>query len=149
MKKFNQNKIQADGVSESNSRLTVLKKTTKKHQTTAIIAIFSLIVLHFVSQFFFFGAGSSTIENSSVSVEPVAIENQQIAEVKIEKETAEVKVKKEIKDLDVVTTPKTIEPIAKPQPKAATLSRPLVKRKEPRETRAERLRRVERSLTGI
>ena len=151
MKRFNQNPIQASegGSSESNIRPSLLNKPAPRHYTRAGAAIFVIIILHFVSQFIFLQSEKTApkteaINHQSVEIQPEAEirpENNQIAE--IETESAAKKPRS-------VTKPKTVPPVVQPEPTSAP-SRAVIKKKEPRggESRAERLRRAERLLTGV
>lgn len=111
-------------------------------------AVFALVVLHFVSQFVFFRNEKKLcpIENSMTA--------------------AQIESKYEAKTLEVVNIPETgivAPPLAASkaatrrnvQPETRTPAtpqqqrKPAIRKKEFRETRAERLRRVERILTGV
>lgn len=143
MKKFNQNKIRANRVSKSNTQTLFLSKATRKHNTLAIAAIFFLIVLHFVSQFTFFKADNFKVENPQAEKPFLAIEkaeNEQIAEIKI---------RDEAKNPDIAATANPTTTVVQPKPKITPPARIMIKKKEPRESRAERLRRAERILTGV
>jgi cytoskeletal protein RodZ len=141
MKKFNQNQKQTSNIGESNIRPSVLSKLTRRNNTIAGAAILAVIVLHFVSQFVFFQG-----ENPAPKIEAI---NQPIAEIKSENApVAEIKTESEAKKPEIADAPDAIPPIVQPEPKNAP-SRVVIKKKESRESRAERLRRAERILTGI
>ena len=129
-KRFHHNQIQADEAAKSHFRLSFLSKLTQRFPAkVGGAAISALIVLHFVSQFIFF-------QNENISPKT---ENEQIVEIKPEYEPAKP---------DVVIIPKSTAPIiAQPERKAAPFRK--VAKKKPRgESKAERLRRAERLLTG-
>ena len=134
-KRFHHNQIQANEASESHIRLSFLSKLTQRFP--AIIggaAISALIVLHFVSQFIFFQ--NENVQNENISPKT---ENEQIVEIKPEYEPAKP---------DIVTIPKPTAPIvAQPERKTAPI-RKVAKKKQRGESKAERLRRAERLLTG-
>ena len=133
-KRFHHNQMQAED-SKSHFRLSFLSKLTQKFPAkVGGAAISALIVLHFVSQFIFFQ--NEDVQNENISPKT---ENEQIVEIKPEYEPAKP---------DVVTIPKPTAPIiAQPERKAASFRK--VAKKKPRgESKAERLRRAERLLTG-
>lgn len=74
--------------------------------------------------------------------------NQRSVEIQPEIETAaEIKTESEAPKPDVADASETEAPVVQPEPKIVP-SR-VVRKKEPRESRTERLRRAERILTGI
>jgi hypothetical protein len=134
-KRFHHNLIQAEEDSKSHFRLSFLSKLTQRFPAkVGGAAISALIVLHFVSQFIFFQ--NEDVQNENISPKT---ENEQIVEIKPEYEPAKP---------DIVTIPKPTAPIiAQPERKAAPFRK--VAKKKPRgESKAERLRRAERLLTG-
>jgi len=140
MKRFNQNRRQANNAGESDVRSSFLSKPAQRHYTKIGAAILAVIVLHFVSQFVFFQS-----EKPAPKIEAV---NQPSVEIKTENEPiAEIKIESEAIKTDVAEAPEAAQPIVQPEPKNAP-SR-IVRKKESRESRAERLRRAERILTGI
>ena len=134
-KRFHHNQIRADETAKPHIRLSFLSKLTQRFPAkVGGAAISALIVLHFVSQFIFF-------QNENVQDENISpkIENGQIVEIKPEYESAKP---------DVVTIPKPTAPIiAQPERKTAPF-RKVAKKKQRGESKAERLRRAERLLTG-
>ena len=137
MKNFNQKEFAPEANGQQNA--SPLRKALQNTNAIAIAGIFILIVLHFVSQFTIFKV--ETAQNAPVRAEIVpAPENQQVAEIKVVEET---------KNLEAVETVERVTPVvAQPKSKPAPV-RVSPKKKEPRETRAERLRRAERILTGV
>jgi hypothetical protein len=101
---------------------------------TAIIAI---IILHFVSQFTFFQ--SENLEADKISPKSLEIKNQY-----------------ETKKPDIATIPEIVPPVERDdeqlEPKAAAkqpvVRQTVVRKKESRESKSERLRRLEKVLTG-
>lgn len=117
-------------------------KTTKWYirPSIAAAAIIAVVFSHFaVSQFIFF-------ENEKDSV---------IGEA-VNKQTVENKTESDAKKPDVAVAPKnnaSVSFIARPQeiaPEQTTVKQTVIKKKQaPRESRAERLRRAEKLLTGV
>jgi len=134
MKRINQRQIQVKKVGESNIRSSFLSKPAQRRYARAVTAIFAIIVLHFVSNFVFFQSENLRSEQTSLKTE-----NAQSAEIKTEYETS---------NLGAKTIPASVSPIV-PEPRSVAPSRRTTKKKESRETTAERLRRAEKILTGI
>lgn len=141
MKRFNQNEIRAnDG--ESNIQAQRPRKSAQWHYTAAGAAILVIIILHFVSQFMFFQS-----EKASQEIEAI---NHRSVEIKPEIETGGSETEAAAKKPEVADIPNAeAAPVAQPQSKPAPPTRVVIKKKESRESRAERLRRAEKFLTGI
>jgi type IV secretory pathway VirB10-like protein len=141
MKIFNQNQRRANEAGEANIRPSVWRKLTRRNNTIAGAAILAVIVLHFVSQFIFFPSQKPAPEIEAMSRQSVEIkaENEPVAEIEIESEP---------KKPEIVTMPEKAPPNAQPEIRIAP-SQTLIRKKEPRESKAERLRRAERLLTGV
>lgn len=131
-KRFCENCTQAEPFTKQSLRSVLLSKLPKKQPTKLGAAIFALIVLHFLSQFVFFRGEIKTPQ----------IENEQSVEIKTE---YKAKMPEEIKMPDA-----DIPKVAKPKIETSAPARKTAVRKkeEQRESRAERLRRAERFLTG-
>ena len=144
MNRFNQNQIQAKKVGELNAQLSFFNNRTRKHYSKAGAAILAIIILHFVSQFTFLQNENFESERVSAKVEDLR-NNKQDNEQNVEIET-----QYEVKDSGVMQTPvlNDVPPTARHKSEIAP-SRTVIKKKEPRESRTERLRRAERILTGI
>lgn len=142
MKRFNQNQAQANKAVEQNIRPFVLRKLTRRNQTIAGAAILAIIVLHFVSQFIFFQSEKPSPEIEAISRQSVEIESENDPNLEIEIES-------EAEKPDVVTMPEKAPPNVQPEPKIAPPQPTLIRKKEPRASKAERLRRAERLLTGV
>lgn len=128
-------------------RLSFLRKLTPNHYTIAGAAIFAIIVLHFVFQFTFIQ--SENFRSALISIQPEPIREKSL-EIKIEENTSKLdknikKVDGNVSKIETINSPKTVAP---QQPKIIP-SKTVVEKKEPRETRAERLRRAEKILTGV
>ena len=136
MKRFDQNQRQTSEASESHIRPSFLNELAQKHRNKFGAAIFAIIALHFISQFVFFQSDNSQIEENLPK-----IENEQTVEIKTENQPSEP---------DIVAKPETTAAptIVQPERKIAP-PQTLIKKKEPRESRAERLRRAEKLLTGV
>ncbi|MDQ4122465.1 MAG: hypothetical protein M3209_13585 [Acidobacteriota bacterium] len=134
---FNQNQLSADEVVKSRFRLSFFNKLRQRFSAkVGGAAILALIVLHFVSQFIFFQN-----ENAPNEITPPEIENKQIVEIKPESEPAKP---------SYVTTPEPVTaPRSAPQERKPAPSPKVTKKKLPRESKAERLRRTEKILTGV
>ena len=140
MKKYNQNTNQLNEDGKSNVQPPFISKPTRKLYIKAGAAIFAIIILHFVSQFIFIQNEKHESEITSAATE---IE-QSSESIK----STEIKTEDKTKTSEIVKAPVTAAPIVQPETKIAP-SRTVIKKKEPRESRAERLRRAERILTGV
>jgi type IV secretory pathway VirB10-like protein len=144
MKKYNQNTKQPNKIGKANTRSPFLSKSKRRLYIKAGAAIFAIIILHFVSQFIF-------IQNEKLEIEvtSAATENEQSVESIENIKSIEIKPPEdEAKTSEIVRAPVPVMPVAKPETTVAP-SRSVIKKKEPRESRAERLRRAERILTGV
>ena len=102
--------------------------------------IFTVLILHFtVTQFFFYEEGVQDFSVNELTVEQPAI-------IKPENEAEKVEV---INITDAVSTPVKPEPKIEARREIEKETETVNRKKASRETRAERLRRVERILTGI
>jgi type IV secretory pathway VirB10-like protein len=141
MKRFNPNEIHAGGARESNIRPSLSIKPNQRHYTKGIAAIFAVIILHFVSQFIFLQSEKTALETEAI--------NHQSVEIKPESEPArEIETESAATETETVTRPSAVQPVVQPEPKIEP-ARVVIKKKEPRESRTERLRRAERLLTGV
>jgi type IV secretory pathway VirB10-like protein len=148
MKGFKQNRRRANEAGESNARPAFLSKPAQRNYTKIGAAILMVIVLHFVSQFVFFRDEKPAPQLEAVTSPSVEIKADDVPAVEIETES-------EAKTADVAEAPNdndaeapdAAQPGVQPEPRNAP-SR-IVRKKESRESRAERLRRAERILTGI
>ncbi|HEX8639417.1 MAG TPA: hypothetical protein VF692_15210 [Pyrinomonadaceae bacterium] len=94
-----------------------------------------MIVLHFVSQFIFFP--SEKFQNDVTSVKTKA------------EESVKIKAEYDTSSSDIKATAVSAPPVVPPKPKIVAPPLKIIKKKEPaRESRAERLRRAEKILTG-
>jgi serine/threonine protein kinase len=134
-RRINRNLIQADEIGKSDIGSLFSSKLVQRHRTIAGATIFAVIIILFISQFIFFQS-----ENHQNEIISAQIENEQSGEVKTEYEA---------RKLDIVTMPvPPVKPIVKREPRTAP-SRTVIKKKELRKSKAERLRRAERILTGV
>ena len=144
MKKYNQNTKQPNKIGKSNTQSPFLSKSKRRLYIKAGAAIFAIVILHFVSQFIF-------IQNEKLEIEvtSAATENEQSVESIENIKSIEIKpLEDEAKTSEIVKAPVPVPPIVQPETKIAP-SRMIIKKKEPRESRAERLRRAEKILTGV
>lgn len=140
MKKHNQNTNQSNEAGKSNLQPPFISKPSRKLYIKAGTAIFAIIILHFVSQFIFIQNEKLESELTSAVTEPErSVESIDSNEIKTEAKT---------RTSEIIKAPVPAAPILQPETKIAP-SRTAIKKKEPRESRAERLRRAERILTGI
>jgi hypothetical protein len=135
-------------------------KTDKNHksyvQHTLIgTAIFSIIILHFVWQFAFFQNAELRSEKitppnlankTNVAAEINAVEVKTNAEVKAVEGKTEQAAKKPERVKAAAAVP--VAPVIRAEPKIAP-AKMIIKKKEFRESTAERLRRAEKLLTGV
>ena len=135
---------------EFNSKQTPPNKAEKQHLQSSFVgklrekfptklgaAVFALIVLHFAAQSILFRS-----EN-----EFPKIENESIVEI-------ETKYDVETPDVEKMSesfVPSAIPASAQPEPRIVkpSVQKATIKKKEPAESKAERLRRAERILTGV
>jgi hypothetical protein len=144
MNGFKQNQIQTRKVGESNTRLSFFSNRTRKRYSKAGAAILAIIILHFVSQFIF-------LQNENYESERVSAKNEDIRDNKQNNEqNVEIKTEYEARDSGIIQmpVPAAVPPTFRRKPETAP-SQTVIKKKEPRESRAERLRRAERILTGV
>ena len=144
MNRYKQNQIQANKVDESNIRSSFLRKPMRKHYSKAGAAILAIIILHFVSQFIFLQ--NENYESEQVSAKTEGIRNNE----QNNEQNVEVKTEYEARDSGIIQTPVpvAVPPTARRKPEIAPLQK-IINKKEPRESRTERLRRAERILTGV
>lgn len=126
-----------------------LKKIARKHYIIVGAAILVITVTHFVLQLSF-------IQTKNLQVtEDLQVIETPIENVKLDKQTVDNKeeefVAKEykVKKTKEITAPKTVKPIVRRQPETAPPLRILSGKKVNRESRAARLRRAEKILTGV
>ncbi len=131
-KKFNQNQLQIDKVRKLRAQPVI---------TGA--AIFAIIVVHFVSQTSFFQNENFISKQNSPK-----IENEQSTETKTQYEAKSLDVKPMPDKATLKTAPEKATPSVSPKPKIVP-SNAVIKKREPGESKAERLRRAERILTGV
>lgn len=143
--RFSQKQRQSNEPVSQPARLSFFSKLAQRFPAkVGGAAISALIVLHFVSQFIFFQNENvqDEIAPPKIEIEQV-VENEQFVEMKPEYVPAKP---------DAVTMsskPHVAPPAAAlPGRKAAPLPK-TVKKKQPRESRAARLRRAEKILTGV
>ncbi|HEX9961887.1 MAG TPA: hypothetical protein VGB00_13210 [Pyrinomonadaceae bacterium] len=141
MKRFNQNQSQAFEAVEAAIRPSVLRKLTRRNQTIAGAAILAIIVLHFAAQFIFFQSEKPSPEIEAISRQSVEIEAEN-------EPNPEIEIESEAEKPDVVTMPEKAPANVQPEPRIAP-TQTLIRKKEPRQSKAERLRRAERLLTGV
>ncbi len=132
---INRNLIQADEIDKSDIGSSFSSLLVQRHQTIAGATIFAIIIILFISQFIFFQS-----ENHQNEIISAKIENEQ---------SDEVKTGYEARELDIVTMPvPPVKPIVKREPRTVPV-RTVIKKKELRNSKAGRLRRAERILTGV
>ncbi len=142
MKRFNQNQIQTTRFGELKIRPSFLSKPTRKHYSKAGAAILAIIILHFVSQFIFFQSEKFESERTSAKTENERNNEQN------DEQDVEIKTEYDARNSAIVTTSAPVPSTVQRDTKIAP-SRSVIKKKEQRESRAERLRRAERILTGV
>lgn len=128
-------------------RLSFLSKLTLNHYTIAGAAIFAIIVLHFVFQFAFIQR--ENFRSALISIQPEPLKEKSV-EIRIEENSSKLDVNTNKADenkskIDTISSSETVAP----QQSEIVPSKTVVKKKETRETRAERLRRAEKVLTGV
>ncbi|HLM03031.1 MAG TPA: hypothetical protein VK400_18415 [Pyrinomonadaceae bacterium] len=144
MKRFKPDELGASG-GESNIRPSFTGKSAQRRYSKAVAAIFAVIVLHFVSQLIFFQDEKISLKTDAVSHRSVEIEfENELPRAEIKTESAAAAKKPEAE-----TMPETVSPVVQPGEQKSAASRVLIKKKETRESKAERLRRAEKILTGI
>lgn len=145
MNKFKKTITPEKAANKSQARLLFINNLVRRRRTEAGAGILALVALHFVSQFIFFP------EENFLSRQTVLEEKtEQTIVVKNEPSAAQRDV--EVKNAAVEPQP-VAERIALPEPKtaAALTAKKKIEAREPKvthESKAERLRRAERLLTG-
>ena len=146
MNRFMQNQIRANKIGELNNQLSLSMKAARKYYSKAGAAILAIIILHFVSQITFLRNENLVSERASAKTENKQ-NNEQINE-HINEQSVEIKPEYEAKDSRILKAPAPLVPSNVQRNTENVPQRLAVKKKEPRESRAERLRRAERILTG-
>lgn len=127
---------------------SILKKIARKHYIIVGAAILVITVTHFVLQLSFIQTKNLQITEDlqvvETPVENVKLDKQPVGN-KVEEFVAKEYKTTKIKD---ITAPKIVKPAARRQPEIAP-PRILSKKKVNRESRAARLRRAEKILTGV
>jgi outer membrane biosynthesis protein TonB len=124
-----------------------LFKKSGKYYVMIGLFIMTIAVAHFALQMIFIQKENLQAVETAVEVEkniePNIEKNSPVKQV-VEIEPEQVEVKK----VEVITIPEYVKPAPRQQKEAVHAPKP-VRKKEVRETRAERLRRAERILTGV
>lgn len=141
MKKFNQHQIQAIETGEARTQKAFFGKSGQKHKVKIVAAIIAVIVLHSILQFVFFRGEELFLKAEIVSGKITEIKSEKKQSVEA---TSEIAMKKP----DIVKMPDAPAQNVQPEPKIVR-SRVVIKKKEPRLSEAQRLRRAERILTGV
>lgn len=135
-KKSDLTEISANGLNAAPTKVAFLKNSQKRLSAGLGAAIIAILVSHFVWQFYFIQSENLQVVATPAKSEPV------------EKQIVESKPELKAKNQEIVKPPPPVLPNKSPQFEA-TPSQTVLKKKAPVETRAERLRRVEKALTGI
>ncbi len=139
-KRINRNQIPVGGIGKLDVGASFLSKPGQRNLTIAGTTIFAVIIIFFISQFVFFRSENQQSDNQQSEQISAKIENEQSGDVKIEYEAEKS---------DVETMPiSPVSPIVKREPAAAP-SPKVIKKKELRKSKTERLRHAERILTGV
>jgi hypothetical protein len=144
--RFDKKMIHAESNDNSPIWCVIINRLTQKVSTrVGAAAVSALIALHFISQFIFFQ--NENVYNDENTLKP-AIE--QVIEIKPEQVNAAIAAPPLVKTMPDAITHKTNKVIVQqPVRKIALPVQKTVKKKQIRETRAERLRRAEKILTGV
>ncbi len=129
--------IKAEVLEKTNNQVWLSKIIFKRRNAIGIAAILAIGILHFAFQISFIQT-----ERTQVAENPVKIET--VSEQPAETKSAEFEVKK----ADIILPPKPASQIKQRQAEIAP-AKPQLKKKDSVETKAERLRRAEKILTGI
>lgn len=144
MKSFNQNRTQTNQVKKTYIRPSFFSKLTRKSHTMAAAIIFAVIVLHFASQFIFFQDENN--QTANLQTEKTSVVTETIKSVEIEPEY-------DAENLKIAAMPESVPRVVKSEiriaPSRTVMSQKIINKSEPRESRAERLRRAEKVLTGF
>jgi hypothetical protein len=132
------------------SKTSVLGRILKNPYTIIGAIIMVIGISHFTLQIFFIQ--EEKLQSVETALEQ-KIENETVVEkpkeqiIRVEPEVYEVKTI-EVKKVKVITMPETVKVVPRRQKETVPARKP-VKTKEVQETRAARLRRAERILTGV
>lgn len=134
---FNSKQAPANQAEKRTLQSSFVGKLRKKFPTKLGAAVFALIVLHFAAQLILFRS-----ENESPK-----IENDSIVEVETKYDVRT----SGVEEMPDVLVPSAIPASVQAEPRTVTppVQKVTVKKKEPAESKAERLRRAERILTGV
>lgn len=136
-RKSGSNPISANEQTAAQNKNFFLQNSGKSRLTIVGAGILALLLLHFVWQI-------SLIQSENPRVVEMPIQTGQ-SEKQI---VAEIEPEYEAKNRDIVKPPKIVAPVEPPLTEIKP-SQTVFRKKAPVETRAERLRRVEKALTGI
>jgi hypothetical protein len=135
--KFNTVSSSENQQSASRSETSTARNWQKSRSMIAGASILAILVAHFVWQFYFVRKENLQIAGATGKV---AETDKQIVETQTEYET---------KNQEIGVPPKIKAPIVESPQAEIKPSQTFLKKKVPVETKAERLRRVEKALTGI
>ncbi len=130
----------------TNDKKSIFKKSGKYYVIIGLF-IMTIAVTHFALQMNFIQKENLQSVETAVGIEKnfeTEVEKNSPAKQIIEIAPEQVEVKK----VEVITLPEYVKPAPRQRKETVPAPKP-VKKKEVRETRAERLRRAERILTGV
>ena len=127
-----------------------LKKLAKKHYILLGAAILAITVTHFVLQLSFIQTKKLQITEDLQVVETPVENIENVERTFANKEQSFAAKEYKTKKIKEITAPKIVKPVARRQPEPEPPTpRVLPKKKVNPETRAARLRRAEKILTGV
>ena len=150
---FEKNPDGSTGEKTALVKFPLLRRLRQKRYAAAAVAIAAVIVLHFVFQFSFIQKQNLRLAEESVRSAPLDALPDEKPEPRQEAEKEIIETKNrdyESKFEGVKAKPKIVSTTpVRPPPEKSPPARKAVKKKAPAESRAERLRRAEKILTGI
>jgi serine/threonine protein kinase len=126
-----------------------IRRQTEKHYNKAWVTIVAIVVLHFVLQFTFIQSENYQNTLSLTEAEQISHQNAVVSPEQKPRKPEVVKDPELFKEPSIVTMPDVLKTETAPPPRRVVPARSVIRDREPRETKAQRLRRAERILTGI
>ena len=129
------------------NKKSFLKKIYGKRYKIIIAGILAIAVVHFAVQLSFIRSENSRSDELTAQIEGLKSEVPPVEVKQPDSRIIDIKPEEyEVRKVKVVTIPEYVQPAPRRQ---VEIVQPQPKKKPARETKAERLRRAERILTGI
>lgn len=128
-----------------------LGRMSGKRYKILFAGILAITVVHFVMQMSFIKIENSHSAELTARIEDLKSNDSSVETKQPDGKIVDIKPEEyEVRKVKVVTMPENVQPVTRRQPEIVPPpSRTQTKKKAVRETRAERLRRAEKFLTGV